>query len=151
MMNALIAKHLREAYFGRNWPAANVEEHLADVTWEQALQPIAGKNTIAALTFHIGYFVNVALRVLEGGPLEGKDSESFDHPPIENEEQWRGMVNGIFDSVRRMADLIEELPESIWDKDFTDPKYGNYYRNIGGIIEHSYYHLGQIVLLKTLF
>ncbi len=43
---------------------------------------------------------------------------------------------------------IEQLPESkLWET-FSDEKYGNYYRNIHGIIEHIHYHLGQIVLIK---
>ena len=29
-------------------------------------------------------------------------------------------------------------------------KYGNYFRNLTGIIEHLHYHLGQIVLIKKL-
>jgi hypothetical protein len=33
---------------------------------------------------------------------------------------------------------------------FVEEKYGTYYRNIDAMIEHSYYHLGQIVLLKKI-
>ena len=29
-------------------------------------------------------------------------------------------------------------------------KYGTYYRNFHGLIEHAHYHLGQIVLIKKL-
>jgi len=46
--------------------------------------------------------------------------------------------------------LIEQLPESKPGEIFTDEKYGNYYRNIHGIIEHTLYHLGQIVLIKKI-
>jgi len=31
-----------------------------------------------------------------------------------------------------------------------EEKYGNYYRNFHGIIEHCHYHLGQIVLIKKM-
>ncbi len=34
---------------------------------------------------------------------------------------------------------------------FTDENYGTFYRNIDVMIEHSYYHIGQIVLIKKLF
>jgi hypothetical protein len=45
---------------------------------------------------------------------------------------------------------VEQLPEArLWD-DFSNGKYGNYYRNITGIIEHLHYHLGQIVLIKKM-
>jgi len=48
------------------------------------------------------------------------------------------------------AGLIEHLPERTLEETFWDEKYGNYYRNIHGIIEHTHYHLGQIVLLKKI-
>jgi hypothetical protein len=42
------------------------------------------------------------------------------------------------------------MPEGKLNEVFVDEKYGTYQRNIGGMIEHSYYHLGQIVLLKKI-
>jgi hypothetical protein len=42
------------------------------------------------------------------------------------------------------------LPENKLEEVFDDKKYGNYYRNITGIIEHNHYHLGQIVLIKKI-
>ena len=33
---------------------------------------------------------------------------------------------------------------------FVDQKYGDYQRNIDLMIEHAYYHLGQILILKKL-
>jgi hypothetical protein len=46
--------------------------------------------------------------------------------------------------------LTAELDEDMLDNAFTDPKYGSLRRNLEAIIEHSYYHLGQISLLKKL-
>ncbi len=45
---------------------------------------------------------------------------------------------------------IETLDEAKLFEDFADPKYGNYYRNLHGIIEHTHYHLGQISLIKKI-
>jgi hypothetical protein len=56
----------------------------------------------------------------------------------------------VWSAARRMATLVEALPEAQLWEDFGDPKYGNYYRNIQGIIEHCHYHLGQIALVKKL-
>jgi len=50
----------------------------------------------------------------------------------------------------KLADLTEALPESRLQETFADEKYGNYYRNLHGLIEHTHYHLGQIVLIKKL-
>ena len=37
-----------------------------------------------------------------------------------------------------------------FNEPFVDEKYGLYLRNIDGMIEHSYYHLGQISLINKL-
>jgi hypothetical protein len=33
---------------------------------------------------------------------------------------------------------------------FSQKKYGTYYRNLMGVIEHSHYHLGQISLIRKM-
>ena len=42
------------------------------------------------------------------------------------------------------------MPEGQLKENFVDEKYGSYLRNIDGMIEHCYYHLGQIVLIKKI-
>ena len=147
---AQIAKHFREIYFGGNWTVSNLKEHLADVTWQQATTQVYDLNTIASLAFHINYFVAVVLKVLQGEPLKGSDKNSFDHPPIHSGEDWQRFLDKMWADADEFARLLEQLPESrLWET-FSDEKYGNYYRNIHGIIEHTHYHLGQIVLIKKM-
>jgi len=50
----------------------------------------------------------------------------------------------------KLAELIEKMPEEQLNEDFVDEKYGDYLRNIEGMIEHSYYHLGQIALIRKI-
>jgi uncharacterized damage-inducible protein DinB len=145
-----IAKHLRDVHFGGNWTVSNLREHLSDVTWQQAITKVDSFNTIATLTFHINYFIEAALKVLRGKPLDSKDIYSFDHPPINSHEDWQKMLDKTWKDAEDFAALIEQLPESKLWEDFDDKKYGTYYRNFLGIIEHTHYHLGQIVLLKKM-
>ena len=77
-MTTLIAKHFRDVFFGGNWTVSSMKEHLSDVTWQEATTKVEGLNTIATLTYHITYYVSTVLRVLRGGPLDGKDIYSFD-------------------------------------------------------------------------
>ena len=56
----------------------------------------------------------------------------------------------VFDETERFAAQIETLDDEKLFENFDDPKYGNYFRNLMGIVEHAHYHLGQIVLLKKL-
>jgi len=145
-----IAKHFREVFFGGNWTSVNLKESLADVSWQQAVTKVHSFNSIATLTYHITYYVSAVLKVLQGEPLNASDKLSFDHPPIESQEEWEQLQNNAWANVERFANLVELLPEERFWEDFTDNKYGNYYRNINGIIEHAHYHLGQVVILKKL-
>jgi hypothetical protein len=149
-LSSQIAKHFREIYFGGNWAVSNLKDHLSDVNWQEATRKIYSFNTIATLTFHSSYFVGALLQVLKDKLLTANDKYSFNHPPIHSQEDWNNMLNRIWDEAQQAADLIEQLPEEKFQEDFADKKYGNYYRNIHGIIEHAHYHLGQIVLIKKL-
>jgi hypothetical protein len=143
-----IAKHFREVHFGGNWSTSNFKDQLADVTWQQATTKVYNINTIATLVFHSNYYVSAVLKVLQGETLNAKDAYSFDHPPVQSKEDWDRMVEKTLSEAEQFANLVEQLPEHrLWD-DFTDKKYGNFYRNLHGIIEHAHYHLGQIVILK---
>jgi len=146
----LLAKHLREIHTGGNWTTTNLKDTLADVTWEEAQKSLSGLNSIAVLTYHTTYYVDALLKVLQGGPLDAKDEYSFQLPVIESQEEWELLVANALATAERAAILIEQLPEEQLFAHFTDEKYGNYYRNIAGIIEHMHYHLGQISLLKKL-
>ena len=145
-----IAKHIRGVYFGGNWTVSCLKENVTDITWQQATRQVYTFNTIATLVYHIHYFVRTVLKVLQGGPLEGNDRYSFDHPPIDSQEDWEQFLKSVWSEAATFADLIEELPESQLWENLADPKYGSYYRNLHGIIEHTHYHLGQIALIKKL-
>lgn len=145
-----IAQDLRNVYHGGNWTGVSLKDQIDDVTCEEALTKIDSFNTIAILVYHINYYIKSNIKVLKGGPLEGKDIYSFSHPSINSEEEWKAFMAGIWAEVDEITSLIEKMPdEKLWE-DFTDPKYGTYYRNFQGIIEHCHYHIGQINFLKKM-
>jgi len=143
-----LARHLREVHFGGNWTCSNLRDQLAGLSWKQATRQVYDLNSIASLTFHAGYYVSALLKVLEGGPLDSKDEYSFQLPPIKCQKDWDLLLDQIWLKAESAAVLIEQLPDQKLAEDFTDPKYGTWFRNIAGIIEHMHYHLGQIVLIK---
>jgi hypothetical protein len=146
-----LAKRFREVLLDGLWIAnTNFKDKLSDVTWEQATAKIDSLNTIAMLTFHIHYYIAGIVNVLEGGKLEIKDQFSFDLPPIESAEQWETLLNKLWTDSEKFASLIEQIPDSKLDEVFVDEKYGTYRRNMDGMIEHAYYHLGQITLIKKM-
>ena len=145
-----IAKLLRAVYFGGNWTSVNLKETLADVTWQQATAKVYTFNTIAALVYHMNYYVSAVLKVLQGEPLNASDKYSFDLPPILSRQDWEKLLDKTWTDAENFASMVEQLPESKLWEDFSDNKYGNFYRNIQGVIEHTHYHLGQIVLIKKI-
>lgn len=123
---------------------------MADVTWQQATTKVYSFNTIAALVYHINYYVSAVLGVLKGASLDARDEYSFDHPTIISKENWEILLNKTWVDAENFATSIEQLPDSKLEEIFIDDKYGIYYRNFYGIIEHIHYHLGQIVLIKKI-
>lgn len=149
-VSAQTAKHFRDVHFGGNWTDRNLKDAVSNLSWQKATTQVHGCNTIAALVFHMNYFVSAILKVLEGGPLDAHDKYSFDLPPIQSEEDWEQLLQKTFTDAENFAALVEQLPESKLWEDFSESKYGTYYRNIHGIIEHIHYHLGQIVIIKKI-
>ena len=145
-----IAKQFRDVHFGGNWTSVNLKENLKDLTWQQATTKVYSFNTIATLVYHMNYYVSAVLKVFQGEPLDAHDKYSFDLPSIQSQEDWEKLVDKTWREAEIFASGVEQLPESKLWEDFSDNKYGNYYRNLHGIIEHCHYHLGQIVLIKKI-
>ncbi len=149
-LTSQIAKHVRDVYFGGNWTAVNLKDTLADVTWLMATKQVYDLNTIATLVFHMDYFVVAASSVLKGEPLDAHDKYSFAHPSINSVAYWENFLGKILRNGEEFASLVAQMPDEKVEAVFADEKYGTYYRNLNGIIEHIHYHLGQIVIIKKL-
>jgi uncharacterized damage-inducible protein DinB len=145
-----MARQFRELYWGGNWTGVSLMENLADIDWKQATTKVYSFNTIAALTYHMNFYVNAVITVLQGETLTASDKYSFDHPDILSTDDWKNVLDKTGKQAEQFAMMVEQLPErKLWEV-FADGKYGNYYRNIQGVIEHAHYHLGQIILIKKI-
>jgi hypothetical protein len=149
--NLMLANRLREVLLNGHWIAnTNYKAQIQDLNWEQAIQKIGNLNTIAALTYHINYYLGGLLAAFESGKLEISDKFSFDLPPIHSESDWNKLVASFLENSERFARKIEHMEDKLFDQAFIDEKYGTFLRNIEGLIEHSYYHLGQISLIRKM-
>lgn len=146
-----IASRFREIILNGTWVAnTNYKLQLENLDWKTAVTPIQNLNTIAVLAQHIHYYINGLNLVFKGGPLDIKDKFSFDFLPIQSQDEWENFLTKFWNDSEEFASLIEQMPDEKLNESFVDEKYGTYRRNIDCMIEHSYYHLGQIVLLKKL-
>ncbi|WP_307774311.1 MULTISPECIES: DUF1572 domain-containing protein [Flavobacterium] len=133
------------------WVAnTNYKDQLENLDWKTAVTPIQNLNTIAILAQHIHYYIDGINTVFKGGTLDIKDKFSFDFPPISSTEDWEFFLEKFWSSSEEFASFVEQMSDEKLDQFFADEKYGTYRRNIDAMIEHSYYHLGQIVLIKKL-
>ena len=147
-----LADRLREVILNGTWIAnTNYRNELENLDWKLANSNTISKNSIAILAQHIHYYIAGVKNVLEGGKLDIKDKYSFDFDEITSQKQWTAFLNRFWTDTEDLSVLIEKLSDSQLNEDFTDPKYGSFQRNFDALIEHSYYHLGQIVLMKKSF
>lgn len=146
-----LARQFREVYLEGQWVVGtNLKAELSQVNWKEATIKTGSLNTIAALAFHLGYYVAGVTEFLKGGQLTIRDQYSFDLPPIRSEEDWQQLLDKLWTDAEAFAQVVEALPQERLDAVFVKAEYGTYLRNIHAIIEHSYYHLGQIVLIRKM-
>ena len=146
-----LSKRLEEVLLNGHWIAnTNYKALMESVTWEQATQKIGTLNTIVALTYHVHYYLAGLLNVYQGGELEIRDKYSFDFLPLTSEIEWKNMIKEFVVTSKAFIEAVAQMPDAKLDEPFVEEKYGDYLRNIEGTIEHCYYHLGQVSLLKKM-
>ena len=150
-INSQIASRLREVLLDGLWIAnTNFKAQITAVTWQEAILKVQELNSMAALTFHINYYLDGLLRAFDTGILDIKDKYSFDVPPINSEEDWQNLVNTFLQNADSFVKRVEAMDEIQLEQPFIEEKYGTYRRNIEGVIEHSYYHLGQLAIIRKM-
>ncbi|HPN70763.1 MAG TPA: DUF1572 domain-containing protein [Saprospiraceae bacterium] len=141
-----LANRLREVILNGTWIAnTNYQMLLSDVHLEMTNRRIGSLNTIGQLTFHINYYIDGVNHVFDHGSLEIKDIFSF-----ETEIEWQLLKKLLYQNAEKLAFHVEKMTSHELDAIFVLEKYGTYRRNMEGVIEHAYYHLGQISLIKKM-
>jgi len=151
-LNEQLAKQIKDLFLTGQWVGSNLnlKAQLDDVDFNMANAKYESLNTIALLAFHLNYYLEGLINVFKGGSLDIKDKYSFDMTPLSSQQEWDTMRHNIYRNAEYFVKLVEQMPSLQLNDPFTDEKYGTYLRNLIGILEHSYYHLGQIVIIKKL-
>ncbi len=146
-----LANRFREVILNGTWIAnTNFKKELESLDWNIATARFDNLNTISLLAQHIHYYIKGIKNVFLGGDLEIRDIYSFDFPEIGSQQAWQDFLIVFWRDSEEFALWVENMDEAQLNDSFVDEKYGTYLRNIDGMIEHSYYHLGQIVLIKKI-
>lgn len=148
-LSTQLANRFHEVIFDGKWVAnTNYQDQLNRLSWQQATTKVNSYNTIALLTFHINYYVEGVLAVFQGGELTIRDKFSFDAPEITSEADWQNLKSSLFSNSEALAKEFEKLSDEQLNAYFVKEAYGTYLRSVEGMIEHCYYHLGQISLMR---
>jgi len=149
--SSAMAARLREVFLDGQWIAnTNYKQQIERTGWQEAIAKVGDHNSIAALVYHINYYLEGLLPVFDGGKLEISDKFSFGLSPISSAEDWQQLAERLLANAAAFAEKVERMPDEQLDAAFVNEKYGTWLRNIEGMIEHSYYHLGQLSLIHKL-
>jgi uncharacterized damage-inducible protein DinB len=146
----LIATHILEAYEGNNWTDVSIADTLNNVRWQEAQCKTAGSlNTIASLLHHLCFWNGILLQRLSESDPAIPEINGFDVKELKNEDDWFRLKEETRDSFVKLADAAKNFPEEKLSEFYAEGK-SSHYKNLAGIVEHAYYHLGQIMILKKL-
>lgn len=144
---AALALRLQEVILEGTWIAnTNFKKELDSTSLDDVSIQIKTYNTVAVLAQHIHYYIAGVKQVFLGGELSISDKFSFDFEPMLSDEAWQNFLALFWKDTEELVNLIKTLTDEQLDAIFVKEAYGSYKRNIEALIEHSYYHLGQIVL-----
>ena len=144
-----LANRLKDVLINGHWIAnTNYHELLTDLTLEEASKTIGSHNSIALIIYHVNYYLAGLLDAFATGRLEIKDKYSFEMPTLVTETDWQQLKAEINTNAARFVRAVEAMDSDKLDAPFIEEKYGSFRRNIEAVIEHSYYHMGQIALIK---
>ena len=119
--NLTMASRLREVLLNGHWIAnTNYKEQILSLNWRHATQKIDTLNTIAALTYHINYYLAGLLNAFENGKLEIRDKYSFDMPKISSEADWNKLVADFLDNSEKF--VLTTSGGTTLEVFLTDPK-----------------------------
>lgn len=146
-----IAKRIQEVLLDGKWIAnTNFKELLEGVDIHLAQRKMGNHNTIEALYFHVGYYIEGILEAFEKGELIISDSKSFSFDKARTEEEWGRRKLQFVKNSHRFVEVVKTFTHEELEAPFFKAEYGSLQRNLEAQIEHSYYHLGQISLLLNL-
>ncbi len=145
-----IAQHIIDVHTGDNWTDVNIKNTLQNISLQEAITVInSSANTIAALLHHITFYNEVVLERLKGNIPSICNANGFDVPVLNNERDWMELKDRNIQSAQKVAEAVKRFPE---EKIFEPilPDFSTGYKTLHGLIEHTHYHLGQIVIIKNL-
>ncbi|MDX1470203.1 MAG: DUF1572 domain-containing protein, partial [Flavobacteriaceae bacterium] len=114
-----LSNQFSEVYLEGKWIAGtNLSKEIAPINLEVAIKKYRTLNTIAALTFHLNYYLAGLLEVFRGGELNIKDKYSFDLPDLKTEDEWADLKNTFISNAKNFEQQIKTMTKKQLSNDF---------------------------------
>ena len=137
-----VTKQLNDFYNGDNWVTDNLEKKVFSLTPSIALTKAQGhSHSVSQLVSHITAWRNFVLQKLNGNrDYDIEDNSTADWPkPVD----WNATRKEFEICHLNLVGAIKNFPVEQWHTKVPGRNYSFIYL-INGIVEHDYYHYGQI-------
>jgi len=143
-----LVDQLKRAYEGEAWHGPALKTILADVTAEQAARrPIPTAHTIWEMVLHISAWESAVTSRLEGRYTSDPDEGDWPAVAETTEAAWQATLAKLDATHHKLRDTIRHFDAERLHKRLAEGKESANYA-INGVIQHTLYHAGQIILLK---
>ena len=144
-----LANHIERTLTGPMWHGPALAEVLDGVTADQAAaRPIAGAHSIWEMVLHAAVWAEIARARVKGERLgDPTTEEDWPAPETASADTWQRARDRLAESHRMLAADVrpltdEALKEKVKSLDYTVSVL------LHGVVEHSTYHGGQIMMLR---
>jgi uncharacterized damage-inducible protein DinB len=142
-----ILNHYDSVLNGAPWRGDAIWQVLAGISAETAAaRPLQGSHTIWEIVMHMTFWEGVATQRLVGQPAGLVEALNFPAMPAASEENWTQTLDQFHASNQNLRAALAKLDAARLDE-LTAAAKRTYYGEAHGVIEHTVYHAGQIVLL----
>ena len=142
---------LQGLYDGNNWVYISVTEILKDISFETAIQKkLPKRNTIHEILQHSLSWRTLLLKKLEGDQafdIQQNDDLDWPKTAVKSEDTWKQLVKDFHKNQEDLVQILSKKDDRILFEVVPGRNY-NFKYLIHGVIQHDYYHFGQIALLK---
>lgn len=143
-----IADEIGRALLGDAWHGPALNELLADVSAEDAVQrPIPAAHNIWELVLHITSWSNIARRRITGGQVEPSEGEDWPRPGPISENRWADARAALAESHERLREIVAGMSDDDLARNAPQSER-SVAAMLHGVTQHAAYHGGQIGLLK---
>ena len=144
----VLSDELRRALRGDAWHGPALQEILADLSAEEAMQrPLPRAHTSWELVVHMTSWANIALRRINGGQVEPFEGEDWPEVHGFTGDNWDAACEALTESYERLSEVVLGMSDD--ELAARAPKSERTIAGmINGVVQHAAYHGGQIALLK---